>query len=455
MSRQFLQLVAGALALAACGGSEAGYYEPPPGAPYSSEEVTVVTPAGVSLAGTLTIPLDAAGPVPAVVTITGSGRQDRDENIGQRGYRPFRQIADVLGRHGIAVLRMDDRGIGGSDAGPEGPTSFDTADDIRAGLAFLRERPEIDGARLAVVGHSEGGVIAPIVAAGDSLLAGVVLLAGPAYTLERINRHQREAAIERRTDLTPDEKGAELARAHSAALVRADRDPWTRAVWDYDPLPTAREVRAPVLIIHGTTDRQITPEQADTLAAAFRAGGNPDVTVRMFEDTNHFLLADPDGRPDRYGSLPSQSVRASVLGTMAEWLATRLDASRQSSDDRAPPMLLGEFVDDYDIRYVVTKGGWFQDPVARYDIEEWNVAGRYLIARNSRDNSSDAGLWTRIDWVELDPDSEFEWAFCYASYDAKSAAEATASPASARDTPIDGCGGFPFSRMRRPEPMED
>jgi dienelactone hydrolase len=176
-------------------------YSAPPDAPYAAEEVTITTPKGLKLAGTLTLPkARPARGVPAVVTITGSGPEERDESIpGVNGYRPFRQIADTLGRRGIAVLRLDDRGTGGSDAGPggvQGPTSADFADDIRAGLAYLRTRADIDGDRLALVGHSEGGMIAPMVAATDPKLRAIVLMAGPSQTGRTILKYQNEYAVD-------------------------------------------------------------------------------------------------------------------------------------------------------------------------------------------------------------------------------------------------------------------
>src|SRR4030095_6814814 len=141
-------------------------YSAPADAPYLAEEVVVKTPAGHTLAGTLTLPKSAsrANPVSAIVTVTGSGPQERDENIGLQGFRPFRQIADSLARRGIAVLRMDDRGTGASGGAFKGSTSADFAEDVRAGLAYLRTRPEIRADRLGVLGHSEGAIIAPMVA---------------------------------------------------------------------------------------------------------------------------------------------------------------------------------------------------------------------------------------------------------------------------------------------------
>ena len=157
-------------------------YAPPPGAPYTAEDVTLTTRAGIRLTGTITVPPSRAGARhPAVVLITGSGSQDRDEATpAVPGYRPFREIADTLSRRGIVVLRLDDRGIGGSDAGPPTATSADFADDIRAAVAWLRARPDVDPARVGLVGHSEGAIIAPLVAVEDARLRAVVLLEAPA-----------------------------------------------------------------------------------------------------------------------------------------------------------------------------------------------------------------------------------------------------------------------------------
>ncbi|HEU4988371.1 MAG TPA: alpha/beta fold hydrolase [Gemmatimonadaceae bacterium] len=300
-------------------------YGAPPGAPYTAQDVTVHTPDGLTLTGTLTLPAARAGRVPAVVTITGSGAEDRDERISiVEGYRPFWQIADTLARRGIATLRLDDRGVNGSSAGPAGATSADFANDVRAALAYLRTRPEIDGARLGLVGHSEGGMIAPMVAATDSALRGIVLLAGPAYTGRRIVAFQQRNGVAHAPGLTAAQRKSALAEAEAATDSMARTNGWMRYFLSYDPLPTARRVRVPVLILQGETDQQVTPEQADTLAAAFRAGGNRDVTVRKFPATDHLFLADSVGDPAGYGALRTRSVRPAVLGAIADWLAARL-----------------------------------------------------------------------------------------------------------------------------------
>jgi uncharacterized protein len=297
-------------------------YSAPEGAPYTAEEVTVATPAGHTLAGTLTRP---AGPqrVPAVVTITGSGAQDRDQAIPiLPGYRPMREIADTLSRRGIAVLRLDDRGTGRSGGDFAEATSADFADDVRAALAYLRSRPDVDGERLGVVGHSEGGVIGPLVAADDPALRAVVAIAGTALTGREIIHYQQRFALERA--LPAAQVDSAIAAARNELEEIAGRQAWIRWFLEHDPLPVARRVRAPVLILQGETDRQVTADQAGLLASAFREGGNRDVTVRVFPELNHLMLRDPDGDPARYSSLTDRRVDREVLGVLADWLAERL-----------------------------------------------------------------------------------------------------------------------------------
>jgi uncharacterized protein len=301
-------------------------YSAPADAPYTAEEVTLKTPSGVTLAGTLTLPkVRPPRGAPAVVTITGSGTEERDESLpGVRGYRPFREIADTLGRRGIAVLRLDDRGIGGSDAGPPGATSADFAQDIEAALNYLRTRRDIDGSRLALVGHSEGGMIAPMVAAADPKLHAIVLMAGPSHTGRAILAYQQQYAADSMLKLTGTARDSALRVMAKTLDSAAANQPWLKFFIDYDPVATAKRVKQPVLILQGATDRQVTPEQANELAQAFRAGGNRDVTVKFFPSTDHLFLPDPNGNPSGYAKLPSKGVRPEVLGTIADWLAAHL-----------------------------------------------------------------------------------------------------------------------------------
>jgi hypothetical protein len=303
-------------------------YSAPLGAPYTAEDVVVPTTMGHTLAGTLTLPQGASreNPVAAIVTMSGSGPQDRDEKLDSPpGYRPFRQFADSLGRRGIAVLRMDDRGHGASTGDHKTATSADFAEDIRAGLAYLRTRPEIDSSRLGLLGHSEGGLIGPLVAVEEPRLRALVLMAGPSWNGRKILEFQLENLTRNDTSL----KGARLDSALAAIAPRIDSltasNRWMGFFMKHDVLAVARQVKAPVLILNGGTDQQVTPEQAAELAAAIRESGNQDVTVQVFPDVNHLFLYDPVGFPGGYGRLTRSAVEPVVIGTLVEWLVRRLD----------------------------------------------------------------------------------------------------------------------------------
>ena len=303
-------------------------YSAPADAPYTAADVTVPTPAGHTLAGTLTVPKNASGRMPAVVLISGSGAQDRDAGIPVvPGYRFFRQIADTLGRRGIAVLRLDDRGWGASGGDAETATTEDLADDTRAAVEWLRARPDIDPARVGLVGHSEGAIIAPMLAVGDPRIHAIALLAGPSWTGRRILDYQLREALQGQglAGAVLDSAFAKGVRERDAAVAGF---PWMRWFMEHDPLPVARRVRAPVLILHGDTDRQVTAEQAEELGAAILQGGSPDVTGTVFPNLNHLFVPDPVGTADprSYAALPSKEVPAEVLGALADWLVERLDA---------------------------------------------------------------------------------------------------------------------------------
>lgn len=301
-------------------------YSAPADAPYTAVDVTVTTPAGHTLAGTLTVPKNASRRVPAVVLISGSGAQDRDAGIPVvPGYRFFRQVADTLGRRGIAVLRLDDRGWGASGGDVSTATTEDLAADVRAAVEWLRTRAEVDPARVALAGHSEGAIIAPMLAVADPRIHAIALLAGPSWTGRRIMDYQLREAL-RGQGLA----GAALDSVFAQGVTERDAVaatiPWVRWFMDHNPLPVARRVRTPVLILHGETDRQVTAGQAEELGAAIRQGGSTDVTVRVFPDLNHLFVPDPVGTADpaSYAALPSKEVPAEVLGALADWLAEKL-----------------------------------------------------------------------------------------------------------------------------------
>ncbi len=302
-------------------------YSAPADAPYTAEEVVVKTPAGHTLAGTLTLPRTASRtkPVSAIVTVTGSGPQDRDENIGLPGFLPFRQLADALARRGIAVLRMDDRGTGASGGTFKGSTSADFAEDVRAGLAYLRTRPEIRADRLGVLGHSEGAIIAPMVAEKEPTLRAIVLLAGIARPGRTALHFQLKNGIERNTKLTPEMRTSQIAEIDKRIDAMMAADPWMKFFLTHDPAPTMRRVKTPVLILTGSRDQQAVPEEVVLMEAAFKEGGNKDVTARVMPDVNHLFVQDTDGFPGNYAKLPAPvMMRSDVVEMITDWLAERL-----------------------------------------------------------------------------------------------------------------------------------
>ena len=302
-------------------------YSAPADAPYTAEEVVVKTPTGHMLAGTLTLPKGASSkqPVSAIVTITGSGPQDRDENIGLPGFRPFRQLADALGRRGIAVLRMDDRGTGASGGTFKGSTSADFAEDVRAGLAYLRTRPEIRADRLGVLGHSEGAVIAPLVAEKEPGLRAIVLLAGVAQPARSALHSQLKNNYEHDTTLTPEKRDALIAEIPKKIDAMMAADPWMKFFLTYDPAATMHRVKTPVLILTGSRDQQAAPEQVVLMEAAFKKGGNKDVTARVLPDLNHLFVQDTDGFPGNYAKLPPPlMMRTDAVEMIVGWLVQRL-----------------------------------------------------------------------------------------------------------------------------------
>lgn len=303
-------------------------FSAPTGAPCTAEEVIIKTAAGHSLAGTLTLPKNSSRPVAAVVTITGSSPQGRDHNTtdGNGGYRIFRQLADTLGRRGIAMLRMDDRGVGASTGDFWSATTPDRADDIREGIAYLRSHTGIDASRIALVGLSEGGMIAPLIASTDTTLAGIVLMAGPFSTGKEILAEQIRYRIMEDSKI-PEEQRDSAFKVEQADYERMrEKLPWLRYFWSYDPAATARKVRnVPVLILQGTTDRNVSWTEAEKLAGTFREAGNTQVSVRILQNVNHIFLADADGNPEKYSSLSSFDVSPGILSIIVEWLVDFTD----------------------------------------------------------------------------------------------------------------------------------
>ncbi|MBZ5535978.1 MAG: alpha/beta fold hydrolase [Acidobacteriia bacterium] len=314
-------------------------YSASPDAAFTAEEVMVKSK-DVTLAGTLLLPKKGKAPFPAVITITGSGQQTRDEPIpipGLEKYRPFRQIAESLASQGIAVLRVDDRGIGKS-SGHEtlrNVTTFDFADDTRSQVVYLRSRPDIDPNRIALVGHSEGGIIAPLVASSDPALAAIVLMAGTAKRGDAVIIDQSADLLDRDPTLTKEEKARRLAEQQAMLRTIAEggdvsklpdtvKNAWYKNFLTYDPLPTIRKVRQPVLILQGALDRQVTADQAAALEKAALEAGNKSVSVHVFPSLNHLFLPAKTGSFNEYTSLATSSIGDDVLKVLNDWLREKL-----------------------------------------------------------------------------------------------------------------------------------
>ncbi|MBN1362351.1 MAG: alpha/beta fold hydrolase [Sedimentisphaerales bacterium] len=339
--------------------------EPKKPYPYVEEEVTYRnTEDDVTLAATLTLP-HTEGSFPAVILITGSGAQDRDETVF--GHRPFLILADYLTRRGIAVLRADDRGVGGSTGNIVSATSEDFARDVLAGVAHLRGRKEIDPKHIGLIGHSEGGIIAPMVAARSADVSFIVLMAGTGVTgaqiIEgQITRLLKAAGAEpsvidaslaaqrqvvdiarRETDVEVmkqkvrevmaqsvsrlDEKEKQ-ALGYSDAYVDMQAagvaSPWFRFFLSYDPRPTLMKVRCPVLAVNGALDVQVwADENLPVIEDALKAGGNTDVTIRKLPGLNHLFQTASTGDIREYARI-EETFAPTALETIAAWIDSQV-----------------------------------------------------------------------------------------------------------------------------------
>jgi hypothetical protein len=343
--------------------------EPTPPYPYDTVAVTYENPAdGIRFAGTLTLP-PGDGPFPAVLMITGSGAQNRDEAI--MGHRPFLVLADHLTRRGVATLRVDDRGVGGSTGNTMSATIADNAGDALAGVTFLQTQPRVDPRRIGLLGHSEGGWVAPLAATRSAGVAFLVLLAAPGVTGEEI-RHAQDSvmavvggasldyvagdravsqaiydALKAERDdslaLVRMGQGVNAARAGLTPRQRAVLDsawagvdvtaawqtlvtPWFRYLLTYDPRPILARVTVPVLAIFGEKDVQVPPAQSvPPMDSAFRAAGNRAVTIRVFPNLNHLFQHATTGLVNEYGRI-EQTIAPEVLEAIGEWIGQRFAA---------------------------------------------------------------------------------------------------------------------------------
>ncbi len=351
--------------------------DPHPPFPYVSEEVLFsydparvadtlepgksADPQRITLAGTLTLP-QGDGPHPAVLLITGSGPQDRDESL--MGHRPFLVLADHLTRHGLAVLRVDDRGTARSTGDFAAATSADFAVDAGAALLFLQQHRRIASDRVALLGHSEGGLVAPMVATAHPEVAAIVVMAGPGVPGKELLQEQQKLILEAMKLPAPDIaraqehqravlellggnlEGAEFQAAWDGFLQEAYDKltpaekteisgpadlgqlpgpmKWMRFLVKYDPARALAGVHCPVLAVNGEKDLQVPPYQnLPAIAAALKAAGNEDYQTVELPGLNHLFQHCTTGAVAEYGTI-EETLAPEFLDLVTAWLQERL-----------------------------------------------------------------------------------------------------------------------------------
>jgi hypothetical protein len=324
--------------------------EPKPPYPYKSEEVSFGSNlTGMKYTGTLTVP-DSGGHFPATILITGSGVHDRNEDIF--GHKPFLVLADYLTRRGIAVLRVDDRGVGGSTGNKMEAALLDHAEDVVAEIEFLKTRPEIDSNRIGLIGHSEGGIVAPIVAAKASNVAFVVLMAGPGVPgyqliLDQLILLDRVAGVSDSSTniaLKLEKKVLNIAMVEKDSVKAVDNlrtileteagepavaanaeisqllSPSYRSLLSYDPRPTLEQVKCPVLALWGSKDLEIPPaENLPAVENALKKGGNKDFKVVEIPGLNHLFQDANTGSPNEYAQI-KRTFSQDALKLIGDWI---------------------------------------------------------------------------------------------------------------------------------------
>ena len=304
---------------------------------------------GLTLAGTLTLPAGADGPVPGVLFIAGSGPVDRDENVPGMKTDVFRQLAAALAKVGIGSLRYDKRGVGQSGGIFANASMEDLLADLRVALTSLEGTEGIDPQQVFLLGHSEGGILAPIIATGNTDLNGVVLLAAPAHSLDWIIRGQIEQ-VNREAEKSEDQVQRALAQEDQFLdFVRNSNGDWSdytfeqlveampwltdvkfielkmlslswlRQHFHHDPIETIKNVTCPVLIIQGEKDYQVPPGEADLLSAALAGAGNTDVTIDKIPDLNHLMRHHPEEPNLTYRHL-GEPVDGRVTEEITTWI---------------------------------------------------------------------------------------------------------------------------------------
>lgn len=331
--------------------------EPKTPFPYYTEEVTFENKTDKNvLAGTLSLP-SKEGKFPVVILITGSGPQNRDEELV--GHKPFLVLADYLTKKGIAVLRLDDRGVGKSTGDFKTATTMDFARDVQAGIDYLKTRKEIDKSKIGLIGHSEGGVIAPIVAGNSKDVDFIVLLAGTGIRGDKLMLLQKEK-LERQIGVSENEiqKGQEIFKgAYDIILTSSANDvnlkakissyfklkfgdkmneqqisgltdqitsSWMLYFLKFDPASALEKVKCPVLAINGDKDLQVPADvNLDEIKTALAKGGNNKATTKVLPNLNHLFQECKTGLPDEYGTI-EQTLSPIALEEISKWILVQV-----------------------------------------------------------------------------------------------------------------------------------
>jgi pimeloyl-ACP methyl ester carboxylesterase len=321
-----------------------------------SDEAVIIPAVGFNLGATITRPLDSArggpldsargGPrtasppkIPAVILLAGSGIGDRDGVVS--GVPILAQLAGALADAGFLAVRYDKRGFGQSGGRAESATLSDYAEDVRAVVKWLGNRNDVDSKRIAVVGHSEGSMVALIAAGREKRLSAVVSLDGPASTGSELVLEQQQHALEQ-ANVPAAERQSKVAlqkQILSAVIsgegwqgispeVRRQADtPWFQSLLTYDPVKVLDDVRQPMLIVHGELDRQVPVAHADKLAdLARKESKSKSVDVVVVRGVNHLLVPAITGEVSEYGSLKERTVSKDVTGAVTTWLSRTFQA---------------------------------------------------------------------------------------------------------------------------------
>lgn len=337
---------------------------PVPPYPYATEEVSIQNPnTGVTLAGTLTIPR-GRGPHPAILLISGSGPQNRDEEIA--GHKPFLVLADFLTRNGIATLRYDDRGVAGSSGAFEGATTVDFMHDAKAAFQYLLAQGRIDRNRCGLVGHSEGGMIAQMMAASQKEVRFIVLLAAPGIPTHELMLTQArliaraQGASENEIKISGESNSAifdilrkenDLDVARKLVNIEMERlaenlsgqdtarksmlteqlisgvesvfTPWFLFFINYDPAEYLSNVKCPVLALNGGKDVQVEAiSNLEAIKHTLEASGNKQVTTKLFPELNHLFQTAKTGAPREYAQI-EETFSEEAMQLISDWIKKR------------------------------------------------------------------------------------------------------------------------------------